>query len=176
MDQTNDETIQSVDQNMSKSRRRESDEITFGSQANPDTSLGSTSIHNTVTNTRRSSNSTVTSNNSSNATPVTAVKPRAPLDTPGPGMDTPTMERLRPKPLDLNNISVTPQRWAESQPSPSQATKRKRDSTDSLDSMPTPNTPYGAHWTPNPSPHTRKYYKRVVENMPKVELTELQIQ
>lgn len=175
MDQTNDETIQSVDQNMSKSRRRESDEITFGSQANPDTSLGSTSIHNTVTNTRRSSNSTVTSNNSSNATPVTAVKPRAPLDTPGPGMDTPTMERLRPKPLDLNNISVTPQRWAESQPSPSQATKRKRDSTDSLDSMPTPNTPYGAHWTPNPSPHTRKYYKKVVDNLPRVELTELQL-
>eukprot|EP00092_Neocalanus_flemingeri_P010154 GFUD01010944.1.p1 GENE.GFUD01010944.1~~GFUD01010944.1.p1 ORF type:complete len:1552 (+),score=561.52 GFUD01010944.1:76-4731(+) len=178
MEQSNDETITSVDLNLSKSRRRESDEITFGSNTNTSAanmSLANTSIPHATTSTRRSSSSVVTSGDTSTATPVTAVKPRAPIDTPGPGVDTPTMERLRPKPLDLNNISVTPQRWADSQPSPSQATKRKRDSTDALDGMSTPNTPYGAHWTPNPSPHTRKYYKKVVENLPRVELTELQI-
>ena len=36
----------------------------------------------------------------------------------GPGIDTPTMERLRPKPIDVNNITVTPQRLPDTQPSP----------------------------------------------------------
>ena len=30
-------------------------------------------------------------------------------NTPGPGTDTPTMQRLRPKPIDVENITVTPQ-------------------------------------------------------------------
>ena len=39
-------------------------------------------------------------------------------DIAGPGIDTPTMERLRPKPIDVNNITVTPQRLPDTQPSP----------------------------------------------------------
>jgi len=171
-----DLTVTSADE--IKSRRRESEEITFGSQLN---TSGNTHLANTSllkANNRRSSNTTITSGESSSTfTPVTAVKGRTALDTPGPGVDTPTMERLRPKPLDLNNISVTPQRYLDSQPSPSQAVnKRKRDSTDSLEGIPTPKTPYGAHWDPNPSPHTRKYYKRMVDNMPRLELSELEKQ
>jgi len=110
-------------------------------------------------------------------TPVTnASKISRMLDTPGAALDTPTLERLRPQPLNLD-ISVTPQRWADSQPSPSQVAKRKRDSEgDGLDKMDTPKTPYGAHWTPNPSPRTRKFYKRRVDNMPDLQLTELEKQ
>ena len=37
--------------------------------------------------------------------------------------------------------------------------KRKRDA---WDDMPTPTTPYGAHLTRDPSPGTRKYYRRHV--------------
>jgi len=177
VEENKDVTITSTDANNSRSRRRESDEITFGSQVNTsgNTNMGNTSLPR-VNNRRSSSSTNLPSGDSSTFTPVTAVKGRTTaLDTPGPGVDTPTMERLRPKPLDLNNISVTPQRYLDSQPSPSQAVnKRKRDSTDSLDGMQTPNTPYGAHWDPNPSPHTRKYYKRMVDNMPRLELTELE--
>ena len=39
----------------------------------------------------------------------------------GPGIDTPTMERLRPKPIVVNNITVTPQRLPDTQPSPGRA-------------------------------------------------------
>lgn len=37
---------------------------------------------------------------------------------------------------------------------------------DSLDAMPTPETPYGSTWEPNPSARTRKAFKRVLDNMP----------
>jgi len=147
--------------NKSVKSRRDSDEITFGSQI-PNANVSSTKVQITE--------------DTSSFTPVSNMKPRMTLDTPGPGVDTPTLERLRPKPLDLNNISVTPQRYADSQPSPSQAVKRKRDSAGPFDDMPTPKTPYGAHWTPNPSPNTRKYYKKVIDHMPNYELSEFEVQ
>lgn len=37
---------------------------------------------------------------------------------------------------------------------------------DSLDAMPTPETPYGSTWEPNPSARTRKAHKRLLENLP----------
>ena len=40
------------------------------------------------------------------------------MDVAGAAIDTPTMERLRPKPIDVNNITVTPQRFPDTQPSP----------------------------------------------------------
>ena len=43
------------------------------------------------------------------------------FDVVGAGIDTPTMERLRPKPIDVNNITVTPQRLPDTQPSPGRA-------------------------------------------------------
>ena len=147
--------------NKSVKVRRDSDEITFGSQL-PNANVSSSKVQDTE--------------DPRSLTPVSNMKPRMTIDTPGPGVDTPTLERLRPKPLDLNNISVTPQRYADSQPSPSQAGKRKRDSSGPFDDMPTPKTPYGAHWTPNPSPNTRKYYKKVIDHMPNYELSEFEVQ
>jgi len=94
------------------------------------------------------------------------------VTTPGPaGLDTPTLERLRPKPIDVSNITVTPQRYPESQPSPSQMPRHRSGS----DGMSTPETPYGAHWTPNPSPNSRKYYKKVLDNLPRYELSEIEV-
>ena len=89
------QTITSLDKNMSKPRRRESDEITFSSQAYTSMAniLGNTTVTNSSladsdtsnlsanTTTRRYSSSTMTSEKSSTFTPVTAVKPRATLDT-----------------------------------------------------------------------------------------------
>ena len=46
-------------------------------------------------------------------TPVSSTSSRMShmaLDTPGPALDTPTLERLRPQPLNLD-VSVTPQRY-----------------------------------------------------------------
>merc|ERR1719507_836417 len=40
--------------------------------------------------------------------------------------------------------------------------------------MATPTTPYGSHFTPNPTPRTRKYFKTLAGAMPKPELTELE--
>ena len=37
---------------------------------------------------------------------------------------------------------------------------------DSIDAMPTPETPYGATWETNPSKRTRKEVKRMLENLP----------
>ena len=34
-----------------------------------------------------------------------------------------------------------------------------------FEGLATPTTPYGAHWTNHPSPHTRKYYKKVVQGI-----------
>ena len=31
--------------------------------------------------------------------------------------------------------------------------------------MATPSTPYGAHWTSNPSPDTRKHYKKALQGI-----------
>ena len=42
-------------------------------------------------------------------TPMASRTLKVNVDTPGPSIDTPTMERLRPKPIDVNNITVTPQ-------------------------------------------------------------------
>jgi hypothetical protein len=89
------QTITSLYKNMSKPRRRESDEITFSSQAYTSMAniLGNTTLTNSSladsdtsnlsanTTTRRYSSSTMTSEKSSTFTPVTAVKPRATLDT-----------------------------------------------------------------------------------------------
>merc|ERR1719392_33933 len=99
------------------------------------------------------------------------------LDTPGPaGVDTPTLERLRPKPIDVNNITVTPQRYPESQPSPSQAPRSRLVSGDDHHgTMATPNTPYGAHWTPDPSPRTKIHCKKVLDALPRQGLTEIEL-
>ena len=90
------------------------------------------------------------------------------------------MERLRPKPIDVNNITVTPQRLPDTQPSPGRVSDREeldRVEGESLVftccvlfmmiyvGLATPNTPYGAHWSNNPSPHSRKYYKKVVQGI-----------
>ena len=32
-----------------------------------------------------------------------------------------------------------------------------------MEGLATPTTPYGAHWTNNPSPYTKKYYKKVLQ-------------
>ena len=37
---------------------------------------------------------------------------------------------------------------------------------DSLDEMPTPDTPYGRTWDPNPPPRVRKAYKRLLDSLP----------
>ena len=99
--------------------------------------------------------------------------------TPGPaGLDTPTLERLRPKPIDVNNISVTPQRFPDSPPSPSQRLGGPRSSEagpGAWGHMATPNTPYGAHWSSDPSPNSRKYYKKVLDGLPRQELSEIEI-
>ena len=106
-------------------------------------------------------------------TPVSARSAVTNIDTPGPaGLDTPTLERLRPKPIDVSNITVTPQRFPESQPSPSQA---QRPRTGSKSDTATPTTPYGAHWTPNPSPDTRKHYKKFMDNIPRYQLSEIEV-
>ena len=99
--------------------------------------------------------------------------------TPGPaGLDTPTLERLRPKPIDVNNISVTPQRFPDSPPSPSQRLGGPRSSEagpGAWGHMATPKTPYGAHWSSDPSPNSRKYYKKVLDGLPRQELSEIEI-
>lgn len=106
-------------------------------------------------------------------TPVSVRSAVTALDTPGPaGLDTPTLERLRPKPIDVSNITVTPQRFPESQPSPSQAQRHR---TGSGSDAATPTTPYGAHWSPNPSPDTRKHYKKLLDNLPRYQLSEIEV-
>lgn len=45
---------------------------------------------------------------------------------------------------------------------------------DNLDNMPTPNTPYGISYEPNPSKLTRKMYKRTLELMPESDYDILQ--
>ena len=104
--------------------------------------------------------------------------------TPGQAVDSPmATQTLRPKPINLTDITVTPQRWADSQPSPSgesSSVKRRRSEEEASSSrrsgqgMATPTTPYGSHFTPNPTPRTRKYFKNMAGAMPKPELTELE--
>ena len=105
------------------------------------------------------------------------------VHTPGhPVVDSPmATQTLRPKPINLTDITVTPQRWADSQPSPSgesSSVKRRRNEDDvgssRVSGMATPTTPYGSHFTPNPTPRTRKYFKTMAGAMPKPELTELE--
>merc|ERR1719427_2066906 len=91
-------------------------------------------------------------------------------------LDTPKTSHIpRPQPINLQNITVTPQRW-DSQPSPgpSQASAKRKANSPVRDGMPTPKTPYGAHYTPNPTPRSRKYYKQLAMNMPKQELSQLE--
>ena len=108
-------------------------------------------------------------------TPAARLKQSA-VTTPGPAaVDTPTLERLRPKPIDVSNITVTPQRYPESQPSPSSQRYHSNTGVDRDQDMPTPDTPYGAHWSRDPSPRTRKYYKKVLEKLPRPELTEIEV-
>ena len=47
-------------------------------------------------------------------------------------------------------------------------------SSSRVSGMATPTTPYGSHFTPNPTPRTRKYFKTMAGAMPKPELTELE--
>ena len=106
----------------------------------------------------------------------------AAINTPlGQGVDSPmATQSLKPKPINLTDITVTPQRWADSQPSPGgegSSSKRRRSEDESRAScrgMATPTTPYGSHFTPNPTPKTRKYFKSLAGAMPKPELTELE--
>ncbi|XP_076054847.1 mutagen-sensitive 101 isoform X2 [Oratosquilla oratoria] len=42
---------------------------------------------------------------------------------------------------------------------------RKRSSIDSLDGLPTPDTPYGQTWYPNPDARTRKAFKRMLDDL-----------
>merc|ERR1719402_833 len=69
VEENKDVTITSSDENNSRSRRRESDEITFGSQVNTsgNTNMGNTSIPRS--NNRRSSSSNLNSGDSSTYTP-----------------------------------------------------------------------------------------------------------
>jgi len=106
------------------------------------------------------------------------------VHTPGQTVDSPmATQTLRPKPINLTDITVTPQRWADSQPSPSgesSSVKRRRSEEEASSNrrsgqgMATPTTPYGSHFTPNPTPRTRKFFKTMAGAMPKPELTELE--
>ena len=109
-------------------------------------------------------------------TPDTVVRPSASrLATPGAADSPLATQLLRPKPINLTDITVTPQRWADSQPSPHvSGGKRKRAAEVGGEDMPTPKTPYGCHFTPNPSPATRKYYKQLAARMPTQELSALE--
>ena len=64
------------------------------------------------------------------STPLGSRTAKLGVDTPGPRLDTPSMERLRPKPIDVNNITVTPQRFPDSQPSPGSQVVRERAGSD----------------------------------------------
>ncbi len=98
------------------------------------------------------------------------------FETPAP-LD---IEKLRPKRLPENlDESGTPvsSRWtaaADSQPSPANL-KRKREDEDLpyyLHGVQTPNTPYGAFLgDPNPSPKTRKFWKKQCEELGRYEMT-----
>ena len=108
-------------------------------------------------------------------TPDTVVRPASRLATPGAADSPLATQLLRPKPINLTDITVTPQRWADSQPSPHvSGGKRKRVAEGGGEDMPTPKTPYGCHFTPNPSPATRKYYKQLAARMPTQQLTDLE--
>jgi hypothetical protein len=114
------------------------------------------------------------------ASPATLVRPSVAsrLATPGPADSPLATQLLRPRPINLTDITVTPQRWADSQPSPSQpggqSVGKRRRSPGREDDQPTPKTPYGCHYTPEPSPRTRKLYKKLAGQMPRPELTELE--
>ncbi len=105
-------------------------------------------------------------------------------------METPEvdLEKFRPKKfqLDLTNPEMTsPSKWAAgSEPSfaatqATQGSAKRRRQTENFD-MPgvaTPETPYGAFlYGPNPTPRTRKYYKKECEELGKFQLPDEEIQ
>ena len=169
---TKDETMVDLatdakDETMKEEDAEDMEEVTFG-QAAPNMTVTPAA----VSPLRRTPASDAT-------TPSVARSALTAVATPGPaGLDTPTLERLRPKPIDVNNISVTPQRFPDSQPSPSQRPGGGRSAEAGPGAgghMATPKTPYGAHWSADPSPGSRKYYKKVLEGLPRQELSEIEI-
>ena len=107
-------------------------------------------------------------------TPLNAIK-RSRLTIETPDVD---LEKFRPKKyLDDLDISkdTSPSKWAAgSEPSFAQTqpcsqqqaasgSKRKRSEDFFIKGVATPDTPYGAFIHPNPSPGTRKYYKKMCD-------------
>ena len=107
------------------------------------------------------------------------------LELETPGMD---IEKLRPKPIDFEpSKTITPNRYAASQPSqgspmlgegPSTSTgrssRRRNGKNESDETLPfylsnikTPETPYGAFLGKNPSPKTKKFWKKKCDEMGK---------
>jgi hypothetical protein len=102
------------------------------------------------------------------------------LETPGDALD---LEKLRPKPINLDLSETSPGKWAgDSQPSPGVMTQQQQnaqlDRQASKKSLPfylenvkTPETPYGAFLGRNPSPQTKKFYKRQCADFERFEMS-----